>query len=261
MSKTRKELAFLRDLSVDTAWTVRFTDLFDANYKFTDERSIVYLNAGPGNHALALPGKLHHDASILGICEDRHLNTIASAKASAIKSNVMFSRSIPSETFDLALVDASLFEPDQTRDLIAMAVSLSHDRAAFFLPTAGSFGEIFSVLWEVCLSENLIEKSGEIAKLIKAIPTVSNAKEFAAEAGLNQIKSYLSNEVFEYVDGTEFIESTLISDFFLPVWLRFLDPRTRTGVKKRLAQTIDLTRDNMSFRFTVKAAVIFGSTN
>ena len=108
MSKTQKELAFLRDLSVDKKWTARFIEHFDKNYKFTKEESILYINAGTGNHVLALREKLKDDVEIYGVTENEDLTIIAAAKADALKAIVGFSTFPPPDRYDLVIADASL---------------------------------------------------------------------------------------------------------------------------------------------------------
>ena len=58
MNKTEKELAFLQDLYISTDWTERFTDLLGKDFKADEFENILYINAGSGNHALALEEKL-----------------------------------------------------------------------------------------------------------------------------------------------------------------------------------------------------------
>ena len=80
MSKTEKELAFLRDLYVETDWTERFTNLLDENFKFSGEEKILYVNAGAGNHALALREKLDDEIEIFGVSESQELLNIPAPK-------------------------------------------------------------------------------------------------------------------------------------------------------------------------------------
>ncbi len=71
MSKSQKELAFLRNLYVETDWTKRFTDLFDDNFKFSEEQKFLYVNAGTGNHALALREKLDENSELWAMPENQ----------------------------------------------------------------------------------------------------------------------------------------------------------------------------------------------
>ncbi|MEZ5425035.1 MAG: hypothetical protein R2747_02115 [Pyrinomonadaceae bacterium] len=258
MSKTQKELAFLRDLSVEPEWTARFTETFDKSYEFTDEESVLYVNAGAGNHVLALREKLKDEVEIFGVTENEELTQIAQAKAKAVKADVGFSSLIPPEHFDLVIADASFVPPDQLPVFLKETVGLAENRVVFFLPTRGSFGEVFSMLWEVCLSEDLIERSGAVEDLITGIPTVSEVEEMAQSAGLKQLKSNTTIEVFEFEDGEEFVNSVLVADFLLPVWFGFLRQEEKEEVRKKLSRTIDENRDSLSFRFTVKATIFGG---
>ncbi|MCW5959100.1 MAG: hypothetical protein KIS76_03005 [Pyrinomonadaceae bacterium] len=258
MSKTAKELAFLRDLTVDEFWTARFTENFDKNYKFTDEASILYLNAGTGGHVLALREQLDNDIEIYGVTENEDLTVIAKAKAEALKADVGFSTFVPPDRYDLVIADASFVAPSKVIDFIEDTVHYAEDRAVIFLPTAGSFGEIFSMLWEVLIGEDLFDQSGEATRLIEEIPTVSRVEEIAKNAGLKKVRSKTEIEIFEFEKGEEFVNSTLIADFLMPQWFDFLNEKNTKKVKKRLAKTIDENCGDLTFRFTVKSTMIDG---
>lgn len=258
MSKTQKELAFLRDLYVATDWTERFTDIFDDNFKFSGEKSILYVNAGTGNHALAINEKLEQDSNLNAFNDDCELNLIAQAKADAIKSDVFFAAFFPDENFDVVLADASLVKPADLHSFIAEITGLSNKQVAFFLPTASSFGEIFSVLWETLCDLDLLEKVPEIEHLINEIPTVSRVKEMARSHGLAKIEVVTKPEFFEFENGAEFVNSTLVADFLLPAWLDFLDDDEQKRVAARLAEIIDTDDGTLSFRFSIKASLFFG---
>ncbi|MDQ6788970.1 MAG: hypothetical protein M3033_19375, partial [Acidobacteriota bacterium] len=171
MEKTGKELAFLRDLYIAPDWTVRFTNIFDENFKFTKEKTILYVNAGTGNHAIELRRKLKGDKQLSAYGEDSELNRIAKAKADIVNAKINFSGELPRQTFEAVLADASFVEPKDLPDFLALVVSLSSNQVAFFLPTASSFGEIFSFLWETFFNLGLLDKSAEIERLIVQLPT------------------------------------------------------------------------------------------
>ena len=258
MSKTEKELAFLRDLYVETDWTERFTNVFDDNFKFSDEEKILYVNAGAGNHALALREKLDDEVEIFGVSETQELLTIARAKADAIAANVDFSSVYPAEKFDAVLADASFVRPAELKGFLAKIIDSSKKQVAFFLPTASSFGDVFSFLWETLLNLDLLDKGAEVERLVTELPTVSKVEETAKKLGLTKIHTETKNEFFEFDDGASFVNSPLVENYLLPVWLDFLDENEKERVRNKLAQTIDDDCREMSFRFSVKATLLFG---
>lgn len=258
MDKTPKELAFLRDLYVATDWTERFTDVFDEHFKFAKEKNIFYVNAGTGNHALALNEKLDENSQLNAFNEDDELNTIAKAKADALRSEVYFSSFLPDDRFDTVIADASFVEPQNLRSFLAEAIELSNGKVAFFLPTASSFSEIFSFLWETLFDLDLLEKGTEVERLIAEIPTVTAVKEMAQSLGLSKIEENTKCEIFEFENGAEFIAAPLVENFLLPVWLDFLDHEEKERVRLRLAQIIDADDGALPFRFSIKATVVVG---
>lgn len=262
MSKSQKELAYLRDLSITKDWTDRFTTFADKHFEFPEKGNFLYFNAGTLSHALELREKLDRDVSLTTVFEDAELQNISEAKAKATKAKIKFStlKNLESESFDSVLADLSFVRPDKLSEVLDEIVYLTKKggRISFFLPTAGSFGEIFSYLWETFLDIDLVEKGGEIEHLISEIPTFSKAEEIAVEAGLKKVLSETSKEVFEYDSGKDFISSILVSDFLVPVWLKFLNEKERLKVLKKLSEIIDSELDNMTFRFSVKATFVEG---
>ena len=261
MSKSKKELAFLRDLYIANDWTARFADIFDKNFKFSDEKTIIYVNAGTGNHALELREKLAVDAELDAFSDDEELNIIAQAKAGALSAKVAFTDEFPTGNFDVLIADASFVRPSEINEFLEEIIDLSDHQVVFFLPTAGSFGEIFSVLWETLFDLNLTREGMEIERLITELPTIEKVKEMAEFFGLHKIEAITKSEFFEFENGAEFVNAPLIADFLLPVWLEFLSEAEQEKVRGRLAQIIDADDGSLAFRFSVKATLIVGEKN
>ena len=256
MNKTEKELAILRDLFITPDWTLRFTEIFDKNFKFAEDKEILYVNPGTGNHVLGLREKLEADSRIAAYSDDVQANILAQGKAEIVQADVGFSGEFPRETYDLVIADASFIQPDELSEFLGDITDLSDKRVAYFLPTAGSFGEIFSFLWESFLNADLLDNAVEIERVITTIPTISAVEEMAANLGLSRIKTITESEIFEFENGTDFIDSPLVADFLLPVWLDFIDEGEQERVRVALAKLIDDNAENLTFRFTVKAALL-----
>ncbi len=261
MVKTQKERAFLRDLYINEEWTRRFTDLVEKNVGFKDAKNLLYINAGTGDHAFALHEKIGKKTAIFAVSDDEHLLTIARDKAAAIKSDVDFSMiRFDDEVFDIVLADASFVKPADVEKLVVEAVRVTRTdgKVTIFLPSAGSFGEIFSLLWEMLFSEDLGRKGAEIEAMVAEIPTVSRLEEISAAAGLAKIEAHNATEIFEFENGAEFIGSPLVEDFLLPEWLKTLSEKKKEQAFKKLAHLIDVEDGNLTFRFSVKATLVTG---
>jgi hypothetical protein len=258
MKKTEKELAFLQDLYLTENWTDRFTKNFDHKFKPDAEEKILYVNAGTGTHALALRDLFDDKTEITALCETAELQKIAHAKATVIKANVEFTTISPYEDFDLVIADASFVRLENLNEFIADITNFGNNQVSFFLPTAGSFGEVFSVLWETLFNLNLTEKSAEIERMILELPTVSNVEEMAKNAGLKKVESSTNVETFEFKSGKNFIESPFITNFLLPNWLSFLTEKEAAKVTKNFAKTVAENQGDISFRITLKATLFKG---
>ncbi len=259
MNKTEKELAFLRELVIETDWTQRFTDFFDKKFKFDAEETILYVNAGAGNHAIALDEKLDDKTEIYATSENAELRKIAQAKADAIKADVRFGINFPDEKSTIVIADASFVRPTELNDFVAQIIKASKNQVVFFTPTKGSFGEIFSFLWETLLEADLIEHGANVERLIEEIPTAEAVEKLLKDFGLTKVESATETELFEFAGGTEFISSPLVADFLLPVWLDFLSYDEKEKAAEKLAELIDAEDGTLAFRFSVKNTLFRGT--
>lgn len=259
MNKTEKELAFLQDLYISTDWTERFTDMIGKDFKADEFENILYINAGTGNHALALEETLDEDTEFVAVAQNAELLNIAQAKADAVKSNVIFTDKLPDEKFDAVIADASFIKPSELQAFMHEAAERSRWQIAFLLPTAGSFGEIFSYLWQTLLELDWLDKGSQIENLLSEIPTVSQVEEMTSELGFKKVATKTKNEIFEFENGAEFVQSPLVTDFLFENWLGFLSENEKEQVSEKLAQIIDSEREDLTFRFAVKATLITGA--
>ena len=261
MEKTQKELAFLRDLYIQDEWTRRFTDLVDKHMDLSDSENMLYINVGTGGHALAVYERFGEKTNIFATSENEDLLAIARDKAAAIRSDVDFSTiRFEDDAFDAVLADATFVRPTELESFIDNTVRVSRTGGdiAIFLPSAGSFGEVFSLMWEALFNEDLTDHTAAVETLIAEIPTVSHIEELAGRTGLVNANTQMATELFEYENGTDFIESPLVADFLMPVWLETLDEEEKERVVKQLATLIDAEDGNLPFIFSVKATLLAG---
>ena len=261
MAKTERELAFLRDFEITDKWTTRFTELLDKHVGFKDARSILYMNAGTGDHCIAIREKIDTETKIFATCENEELLHIARDKGTAVKADVDFSQErIDDDSFDAVIADASFTRPGAVEELVLEAVKAARPggEVAVVLPSSGSFGEVFSLLWEVFFNEDLGEHGHTVETMISELPSISHVEEIAARAGLSDIKTESTTEIFEYENGAEFVSTPLVADFLLPVWLQTLSEDEKERVSGRLARLIDDEDGSLSFRFSVKATLLKG---
>jgi ubiquinone/menaquinone biosynthesis C-methylase UbiE len=261
MAKTQRELAFLRDLYISDEWTRRFAELVDKHFKFGDEENLLYLNAGTGNHTFELRERLDDKLNIFATCDDEEMLTIARDKAAALKTTVEFGTdTFESESFDAVIGDASFVRPEELGEFFDEAVRVAETGAnvGVMTVTAGSFGEIFSLLWEVLFNEDLGDHGHEAERMITELPTVSDVEQIAKRSGLVNIETFTANEVFEYDDGEALVNSPLVQEFLLPAWLKNLSQEEKERVSDRLAKLVDAEDGSLSFRFSVKATLATG---
>jgi len=261
MPKSQKELAFIRDLYVSPEWTRRFADLAGKHLELDGVENILYINAGTGDHCFAIREKMDDRTAVFAVCEDEDILSIARDKAIVVRSDVEFSTiEFEDDAFDAVIADASLVSPDAVDEFLVNAVRIAKPGGAvtFFLPSAGSFGEVFSLLWEVFLNEGLGDHGRDAETMIAELATISSLKSLAAELGLSRVRTDTGTEIFEFDNGVAFVSAPLVADFLLPHWLETLDENEKEQVKDKLAQLIDAEDGPLSFRFSVKATVVTG---
>lgn len=261
MRKTEKELAFLRDFYIQNEWTKRFTDLVDKRMDLRDSENMLYINSGTGGHALAIHERFGHKTDIIAQCDNEEILAIARDKGAAVSSPVDFSTiRFENDAFDAVLADATFVPPSELRPFIENSVRVARTGGdiAVFLPSAGSFGEVFSMMWEAFFTEELTEHAAGVEKLVAELPTTSEIEKLAADAGMVNINTETAIEVFDFEDGAAFVNSPLVADFLMPVWLETMDEDEKERVNDRLAQVIDAEDGDLSFRFSVKATLLTG---
>jgi ubiquinone/menaquinone biosynthesis C-methylase UbiE len=264
--KTDKELAFLHDLYIATDWGERFAELVDEHVEIPTAGRALYVEAGTGSHALALQERAGQKLTI--ICSDRNEECLelARAKAAALHERAEFQRenaqalSFADDEFDLVLANNSFTPPSNLKNTLAEALRVAKPGAtiAWWLPTASSFGEFFSIYWEALLNAGLADHVIDVEQLITNLPTVSEAESWSEEAGLNNINSWTAIEEFDYQSGTEFLNSPLIADFLLPAWLQSIPESVKPDVRNELARIIDEERHAGEFALTFKATLVVG---
>lgn len=261
MTKTQKELAFLRDLYISEDWTRRFTDLADKHLKIKDAENLLYINAGTGEHCFSLRERAGEQTAFFATCENEDILSIARDKAIAVKADVDFSMlRFEDDAFDSVIADASFVPPADLSELVedAARVARPGGNVAVMIPSAGSYGEIFSLLWEVLFNEDLGNHGAAAEKMISEVPTTAQIEQIASDAGLLNIQTESANEVFEYDNGVAFIASPLVSDFLMPKWLKTLSENEKEQVSEKLAQLIDAEDGTLTFRFSVKTTLLTG---
>jgi hypothetical protein len=258
MEKTEKEIAFLRGLTVEPEWTQKFTDLFDEKVKIDEILTLTYLNAGAGNHAIELAETLGAKVQIFPVCESQELSKHAQLKADTAEVAIDFATTAPIAESDYVIADVSLLTRQEVEDMIPKVTAAAIDNVGIFLPTAGSFGDVFSYLWEVLLDFESENKDDAVEELVASIPTVSHVEELLKKNNLRGIKSHVKIEHIDFEDGRKFVESPMIRFFFMPKWMKFVPEKDKERVLDRLAQKIDEGRDELTFRVSIKVGVFTG---
>lgn len=263
-TKTQKELAFLHDLYIATDWGERFAELVDEHVELPKEGRALYVEAGTGGHALALQARAGAKLELLGTDHNDECLELARAKATALNEPTQFRHEDPQalsfagDQFDLVLANASLALPRHVPSALVELVRVAKPGAtvAWWLPTASSFGEFFSVYWEALFASGI--EGVDVGNLITDLPSTSDAERWAEEADLEKIQSWTAIEEFDYESGEQFVNSPLITDFFLPKWLESVPQAAQEPVRNELSRIIDEERHSAPFALTLKATLVVG---
>lgn len=265
-TKTDKELAFLHDLYIATDWGERFAELVDEHVKLPKEGRALYVEAGTAGHALALQESGGQKLTIVCADQNEECLELARAKAAALYESTKFQRENPQalsfadDEFDLVLGNLSFTPPENLRPAVNELVRVTKTRgtAACWLPTAGSFGEFFSVYWEALLGAGVEDHGADVERLIADLPAASDVEAWAEEAGLEEVQSWTAIEEFDFESGKAFLNSPLIQHFLLPAWLQSIPAAARKKVGSELARIIDEERHTGEFALGLKATLVAG---
>ena len=262
--KSEKELAFLHDLYVAPDWGERFAELVDAHVQLPKKGRVLYVSAGSGGHAMALHVRAGEKLEFLGVDESDELLELARAKAAVMKEKTAFQReensslSFADDRFDLVLGNASMTQANALPGMLAEMARVAGPGAtvAWWLPTASSFGEFFSIFWEALLNADLQDHGGDVEHLITGLPTVSEVERLAEDAGLDNVESWTTIQEFDYESGEKFLNAPLIVDFLMPGWLSSVPEAARARVMEELGNIIDEERHSGEFALTMKATLV-----
>src|SRR5436305_11797572 len=265
-TKTDKELAFLHDLYIATDWGERFAALVDEHVKLPKKGRALYVEARTGGHALALRERGGQKLTIVCADENEECLELARAKAAALHESTTFQRenahelSFADDEFDFALGNLSFTPPGNLRQAVNELgrVTKTGGTTAWWLPTAGSFGEFFSVYWEALLAAGVEDHGADVERLIADLPPVSDVEAWAEEAALEDIQSWTTIEEFDFESGEAFLNSPLIQRFLLPAWLQSIPKAARAKVRSELARLIDEERHKGAFSLSLKATLVVG---
>jgi SAM-dependent methyltransferase len=264
--KSEKELAFLHDLYVATDGGERFAKLVDPHVHLPKEGRALYIGAGTGSHAMALQERAKDRLAFVCVDASEECLELARVKALTMNETTEFQResltalSFRDDQFDIVLGNLSLAPhadlPGHLSELIR--VTRPGATVACWLPTAGSFGEFFSIYWEALYNSDLQDHDVDLEQMITEMPTVSAVEKFAENGGLESLASWTTIEEFDYDSGEQFFNSPLITDFLLPGWLASLPETARERVMQELARIIDEERHSGEFALSVKATLVLG---
>lgn len=263
--KSDKELAFLHDLFVATDWGERFSQLVDEHVVLPDKGRALYLGSGTGGHAIALQEQAEQ-LKFLCIDESNEYLELARAKASAVKDAAEFrvgkvdQLALEDNQFDFVVGDASLLAPDRVSKMLSEMVRVAKPGAAvaLSLPTASSFGEFFSIYWEVLHGCGLVDHEADVESLIIQLPTVSEMEELSEREGLEEVTSWTRIEEFDFDSGEKFLNSPLVADFLLKRWLESIPQKSRECVRQEIPRVVDEDRNEVEFTLSVKATLVLG---
>lgn len=264
--KTKKELAFLHELFVATDWGERFAELVNEHVELPKKGNALYLGAGTGGHAIALQERAGDNLKLLCIDENEESLELGRAKAMVTKDGTEFRKgrvdrlALADNSFNVVIGDGSLIHTERVPHMLGEMVRVAAPSAtvALSLPTLSSFGEFFSIYWEALHNSGLTDQEAAVESLISTLPSIATVEEMAEQAGLDEVTSWTRIEEFDYESSEKFLNSPLIADFLMPIWLETLPADSYGEVVKEIARLINEERHEAEFALSVKATLVSG---
>lgn len=267
--KTPKEIAFLREHFLND-WNAPFADLVKSKIEFPREGKMLLVEAGTGSFALEIRERTDEENLEIYCTETQdEAAEILQAKIDTARPKNFFVKTVAAtdlefndDEFDLTIFDASFYwQNDNFADALreARRVTKTGAKMIFLLPTTGSFGEFFSILWETLYNLGETEKGAEVENLITEQLQVSQAEDLAKEIGLKNVESHTKKENFDFPNAEDFASAPLVEFFLMPHWTKFADEDLSAKLNAEIQKTIKDTSDGISFRLSLKAALIAGT--
>jgi len=264
--KTDKELAFLHDLFIAPDWGERFAELIDQHVKIPKAGKVLYVAVGTGGHAIALHERAGEKVEFLCLDENRECLELARLKATATKDAARFEQAVvtkltlPDNSFDLVIGNASLIATDRVQKMFEEMVRVAAPGAQVVLamPTASSFGEFFSIYWEALHDAGLLDHESDVEHLILELPSVADVERMAEDSGLDDVQSWTTIEEFDFESGEQFLNSPLVAEFLMQGWLASVPEESRNKLTKELTRLINEERHEAEFALSVKATLLVG---
>jgi ubiquinone/menaquinone biosynthesis C-methylase UbiE len=263
-----RELAYRFDLFIASDWSERIDALVDEHVELPDAGRLLEINCGTGAHVLATASKLNQGEAV-GVDSNAELIAIASAKATAAKAeNYAFAVADPAklaydaESFDAVILDASLARPGELRALASEAIRVARPKApiAIAVVLRGSFDEFYSIYWEALHESGLSEELwSDLEKLVVRLPTLEEALEATALAGLVDGESHRGKEEWRFENGEAFLESPLVEDLFLGDWLAIVPEQRLDDVRAAIKAIVDRESEGAYFDVSAKTLLVVGT--
>jgi ubiquinone/menaquinone biosynthesis C-methylase UbiE len=261
--------ALLYDLTVSPLWRDRFDRLFVERIGFPEKGHALLLECGTGGLAVELAGRLQHVGSVVASDADAERLTLARGKADiANLDNIRFvsaerlAPELRANFYELALGDASLLPADRLAPMLrTLWRTVAYDgKVVVYALSRGSFDEFFSIFWEALYNCGLAETlNDQLETLLYAHPTKADLEEEATTAGLRNVHVVIWKEELAFPDGTAFLESPLITGYWLDQWLTIVPAERRRDVKEAIAGVIDRDAVGLPFEISLKAAIVVGA--
>jgi hypothetical protein len=104
-----------------------------------------------------------------------------------------------------------------------------------------------------------LDEAPLVEHLITELPTISDVEQMAAREGLDEVRSWMSIEEFDYASGAEFLSAPLVKNVLLRNWLEPLaDEAEHAQVLAEIKRIIDDERHEGEFSLSVKATLVVG---
>ncbi len=261
------EEAYVFDLYVASRWQEVFNELLDEHVVLPERGKVLLAECGTGNYALGLASVRGTKVTVVGLDPREALLAIAKAKADVKKlKNITFEQGSMSMLpfaageFDLVVGDASMRPLAELEDYLVELQRVARPGAtvALALTSRGSFDEFFSIYWETLLELDLLEYYPALEKLITEPPMAGELEEIGRQAGLEEVRSAVSQQTFDFDDAASFLSDPVIARYFLPGWLDIVSESDRAPTSEALRRTIDRVRQEIAFDVSIKAALIVG---
>lgn len=267
--RSHEKLAKLHDREYLPLWSERFGRLFLHQLTLPPKAMVLDVGCGSGYPSLEILRRMDEQSRIIAIDASAPLLDEARTKAGTLSGKRIFFRteaqlprlSFADDVYDLVVSNALLHEFEQPRAALTDFIRVCKPGGTVVVttPLEGTFAEFHDLYREVLVKLDQGEAIDKLDQYLERYPTIDKLEQWAAAAGLVDIRIEQDTFTLLFKSGREFFYAPVIEYGPLSDWKALVGKgKVMQDVFWELKSAIDAYFGWSSFAVTVVAGCVIG---